>query len=237
MNLSGMAENKIGILSTRELSPELLQKTALQNINVEAYAFIEIIPNVSQETTALIQSLAKQQLTVIFTSVNAVNAITTRLTAAPAWKIFCVGGATKNALLRFFNASCIIATAKNAILLSEKIMVCGNVKEVTFFCGNLRMNHLPNRLSAGGIQVKEIMVYQTELTPIAITKEYEAILFFSPSAVHSFFSINTTPVNTVLFSIGETTTAAIETYCNNKVITSSWPAEADMLEMATAYFK
>ena len=116
-------------------------------------------------------------------------------------------------------------------------MRLGNVKEVTFFCGNLRMNHLPNRLSAGGIQVKEIMVYQTELTPIAITKEYEAILFFSPSAVHSFFSINTTPVHTVLFSIGETTTAAIETYCNNKVITSSWPAEADMLEMATAYFK
>lgn len=237
MNLSGMAGNKIDILSTRDINTELLQKTALQNINVEAYAFIEIIPNVSQETTALIQSLAKQQLTAIFTSVNAVNAITTRLTAAPAWKIFCIGGTTKNALLQFFNASAIIATAKNAILLSEKIIAYGNTKEVTFFCGNLRMNHLPNMLSASGIQVREIMVYQTTLTPIAISKEYEALLFFSPSAVHSFFAINTIPKHTVLFSIGESTSNAIANYCSNKVFTSSWPAEADMLEMVTAYFK
>ncbi|HRO44453.1 uroporphyrinogen-III synthase [Agriterribacter sp.] len=232
-----MAENKIEILSTRELNTALLQKAALQNINVEANAFIKIIPEVSQETRALIQSLAQQQLTVIFTSVNAVNVITTQLTVVPAWKIFCIGGATKNALLRFFNASSIIASAKNAILLSEKIMAYGNVKEVVFICGNSRMDHLPDRLGAAGIKVNELVVYQTVSTPIATVKDYGGILFFSPSAVHSFFSINTLPVHTVLFSIGESTTAAIAAYCSNKVVTSSWPAETDMLDMVTAYFK
>ncbi len=232
-----MAENKIEILSTRELNTVVLQKAVLQNINVEANAFIKIIPEVSQEIRALIQSLAQQQLTVIFTSVNAVNVITTQLTVVPAWKIFCIGGATKNALLRFFNASSIIATAKNAILLSEKIMAYGNVKEVVFICGNSRMDHLPDRLGAAGIKVNELVVYQTVATPMPSTKDYNGILFFSPSAVHSFFSINTLPVHTVLFSIGESTTAAIAAYCSNKVVTSSWPSETDMLDMVTAYFK
>ncbi|HRN58151.1 MAG TPA: uroporphyrinogen-III synthase [Agriterribacter sp.] len=214
-----------------------MHRSGLQDMDVAATAFIKIIPGVSQETTAFIQSLAQQQLTVIFTSVNAVNAVISQLTAVPPWKIFCIGGATKSALLRFFNSASIIATAKNAILLSGEIITYGNIKEVVFFCGSSRMDHIPNRLSAAGIKIKELAVYQTVHTPVATAKDYDGILFFSPSAVHSFFSINSLPAYTVLFSIGASTTAAIASYCNNKVITSSWPAEADMLDMVTAYFK
>ena len=223
MNLSGMVENKIKILSTRALNSELLNKTGLQDMDVEADAFIKIIPDVSQETAAFIQSMALQPAAVIFTSVNAVNAVTARLTVAPPWKIFSIGGATKDALQHFFDASSIVASAKNATLLSEKIIAYGSIKEVVFFCGNRRMNHLPEKLDDAGITVKELHVYQTVETPVATTKEYEGILFFSPSAVESFFSINTIPVHTILFSIGESTTAAIESYCSNKVITSKWP--------------
>ena len=237
MNLSGMVENKIKILSTRALNSELLNKTGLQDMDVEADAFIKIIPDVSQETAAFIQSLALQPAAVIFTSVNAVNAVTARLTVAPPWKIFSIGGATKDALQHFFDASSIVASAKNATLLSEKIIAYGSIKEVVFFCGNRRMNHLPEKLDDAGITVKELHVYQTVETPVATTKEYEGILFFSPSAVESFFSINTIPVHTVLFSIGESTTAAIESYCSNKVITSQWPGESNMMEMVADYFK
>ena len=237
MNLSGMVENKIKILSTRTLNGELLHKTVLQDMDVEADTFIKIIPDVSQETAAFIQSLALQPAAVIFTSVNAVNAVTARLTVAPPWKIFSIGGATKDALQHFFDASSIVASAKNATLLSEKIIAYGSIKEVVFFCGNRRMNHLPEKLDDAGITVKELHVYQTVETPVATTKEYEGILFFSPSAVESFFSINTIPVHTILFSIGESTTAAIESYCSNKVITSQWPGESNMMEMVADYFK
>ncbi|HRP56098.1 uroporphyrinogen-III synthase [Agriterribacter sp.] len=233
-----MAGNKIKILSTRLLNSELLQKAGLQDMDVEANAFIKIIPDVSQETDAFIQSLALQPATVIFTSINAVNVVTSRLTiAAPPWKIFSIGGATKNALLYFFDASSIIADAKNAILLSEKIIAYGEIKEVVFFCGNRRMNHLPERLGTANIKVNELLVYRTIETPVITTMEYEGILFFSPSAADSFFSTNTIPVHTVLFSIGESTTAAIQSYCGNKVITSQWPAESNMLEMVADYFK
>ena len=232
-----MVENKIKILSTRALNSELLHKTGLQDMDVQADAFIKIIPDVSQETAAFIQSLALQPATVIFTSVNAVSAVTTQITVVPPWKIFSIGGATKDTLLHFFDASSIIASAKNATLLSEKIIAYGGVKEVVFFCGNRRMNHLPEKLVDAGITVKELHVYQTVETPVATTREYEGILFFSPSAVESFFSINTIPVHTVLFSIGESTTAAIESYCGNKVITSQWPGESNMMEMVADYFK
>ena len=100
-----MVENKIKILSTRALNSELLNKTGLQDMDVEADAFIKIIPDVSQETAAFIQSLALQPAAVIFTSVNAVNAVTARLTVAPPWKIFSIGGATKDALQHFFAAT------------------------------------------------------------------------------------------------------------------------------------
>ena len=237
MNVSGMVENKIKILSTRALNSDLLHKAGLLDMDVEADAFIKIIPDVSKETAAFIQSVALHPATVIFTSVNSVIAVTTQLTVAPSWKIFSIGGATKDALLHFFDASSIVGSAKNATLLSEKIIAYGAIKEVVFFCGNRRMNHLPEKLGDAGITVKELTVYQTVGTPVATTKEYEGILFFSPSAVESFFSINTIPVHTILFSIGESTTAAIESYCSNTVITSQWPGESNMLEMVADYFK
>lgn len=232
-----MATGKIEILSTREMNRELLQKTTLQHIHVESRAFIKIIPGMSRETTALIQSLGLQEATVIFTSVNAVKAITSLFTVAPPWTVFCIGGATKDAVMWRFDHQAVIATAKSAALLSEKIMAHGGIKEVIFFCGNRRMDHLPKTLGASGIKVREIVVYQTEYTPVNIQKEYEGILFFSPGAVHSFFSVNTIPGHTVLFSIGESTTAAIASHCSNTVITSQWPGEQEMLNMTAAYFK
>lgn len=232
-----MATGKVEILSTREINRELLQKKALQHIYVESRAFIKIIPAVSQETMALIQSLGLQEATVIFTSVNAVKAVTSLFTVAPPWAIFCIGGATKDAVMGCFDHSAVIGTAKSAALLSGKIIAHGSIKEAIFFCGNRRMDHLPQKLGASGIKVREIVVYQTEDTPVRIQKEYQGILFFSPGAVHSFFSVNTIPGHTVLFSIGESTTAAIASRCSNTVITSQWPGEQEMLNMTAAYFK
>jgi uroporphyrinogen-III synthase len=74
-------------------------------------------------------------------------------------------------------------------------------------------------------------------TPVAINKHYQGILFFSPSGAHSFFSTNTIAVSVILFSIGKTTTATIESYCSNKVITSQWPGEANLIALAINYFK
>ncbi|MBX3257315.1 MAG: uroporphyrinogen-III synthase [Chitinophagaceae bacterium] len=232
-----MLGNKINILSTRILKKELLRRANLQHIEADAVAFIQNIPDISDVTIQKLHKLSSEPIVAVFTSIHAVEVVRGELSGhVPSWKIFCTGGATKEALLEFFDESAIVATAKNASGLADKILQSGFVKEVYFFCSKQRLNDLPETLSAAGIQVNEVTVYQTVGTPVTIDTQYQGILFFSPSGVHSFFSVNTIPVSTTLFSIGKTTTATIESYCSNEVITSQWPGEANLLELVIEYF-
>lgn len=232
-----MAANSIEILSTRNLNRELVQKAGVQNIKIESISFIQNIPDVSTETAEEIKRYSTQKIVAVFTSIHAVEVVKSELSdIAPEWEIFCTGGATKEALLELFDEKAIAGTAKNAGGLAEKIVQHPQLNPVVFFCGNQRLNDLPETLQAAGINVMELIVYQTVGTPVTISKHYQGILFFSPSAVHSFFSTNTISVSVVLFSIGKTTTATIESYCSNKVITSQWPGEANLVELVMEYF-
>ncbi|PVD52091.1 hypothetical protein DC498_11940 [Terrimonas sp.] len=232
-----MASNSIEILSTRNLNQDLVEKAGLQDIRIASIPFIQNIPDVSTEIANEIKLLAAQKIVAVFTSIHAVEVVKSELPdIPPTWEIFCTGGATKEALLETFDESAITGTAKNASGLAEKILQHVNIKQVVFFCGKQRLNDLPETLQGNGIKVTEIIVYQTVGTPVTINKHYQGILFFSPSGVHSFFSTNTISVAVVLFSIGKTTTATIESYCSNKVITSQWPGEANLIELAIEYF-
>lgn len=232
-----MPANNIEILSTRNLNRELLQKAGLQNVKLEAISFIENIPDVSTEIADEIKMYAAKKIVAVFTSIHAVEVVKSELPAiAPEWEIFCTGGATKEALLEIFNETAVAGTAKNASGLAEKIIQHQNLKQVVFFCGKQRLNDLPETLQNAGINVTEVTVYQTVGTPVTISKDYQGIMFFSPSAVHSFFSTNTISVSVILFSIGRTTTATIESYCSNRIITSQWPGEANLIELVLDYF-
>ncbi|MBX2921778.1 MAG: uroporphyrinogen-III synthase [Chitinophagaceae bacterium] len=232
-----MSENKINILSTRILKKELLRRADLQHIETDAVAFIQNIPDVADTLSGELQQLAATGIVAVFTSIHAVEVVKSELSGRQlSWKICCTGGATKEALLELFDESAIIAAAKNASGLADKILQYGSINEVYFFCSKQRLNDLPETLSAAGVKVREMNVYQTVGTPVIIQKQYQGILFFSPSGVHSFFSVNTIPVNTILFSIGKTTTATIESYCSNEVVTSQWPGEANLLELVIERF-
>lgn len=232
-----MSENKIQILSTRLLKSELVQRARRHNIYPDAVAFIQNTPDVKPEISEKIKELALRRIVAVFTSIHAVEVVRSELDSiTPDWQIFCTGGATKEALLEFFPETSIIASAKNASSLADKILIQENVKEVYFFCSRQRLNDLPETLSVAKVNVHELMVYQTIGTPSSIEQEYQAILFFSPSAVHSFFSMNTIPFSTTLFSIGKTTTATIESYCGNEVITSQWPGEANLVDLVIDHF-
>ncbi|HEX3024766.1 MAG TPA: uroporphyrinogen-III synthase [Chitinophagaceae bacterium] len=231
-----MPEYKFQILCTKLLDEITIHKAAAQSINIDIVSFIEIEKINSPELIQKIQSLQSKKITVVFTSVNSVESVSKHLTEKPDWKIFSIGGATKEKVLKFFDEKSILATAKNATALSEKIIAHKSIKELTFFCGDQRLNELPETLFNYGINVNEIVVYKNILRPVAIEKDYDAVVFFSPSAVNSFFSLNTLPINTVIFSIGKTTTATIQSYCSNMVITSEWPGKEQMIERIIGYF-
>ena len=202
---------------------------------VDVMPFIKIVLNEEEAIRNRILSFAAQTHHVIFTSTNAVKAVTDVLTHPPRWEIFCVGGETTKRAAAFFGQPAIRGHAPNAGELSEKIILEGQVKEAVFFCGNQRRDILPERLRAAGIRLEELTVYQTLLTPVKLTKNYDAVLFFSPTAVRSFFSLNSLPRQTVLFALGETTAMAIRELAENEIRQAPRPDKNELLQMALDY--
>ena len=222
------------VLSTRDLSADLIREAADKEITIDIVSFIDTARVVDAMLTQRLGELVNQPLTAIFTSTNAVTAIES--TTKPGWKIFCLSGATSRAVIEKFGEASIVATADSAKDLAAAIIghekpgdVHAAPNECWFFCGDKRREELPESLKAAGWQVHEVIVYQTILTPHRIDKTYDAIVFFSPSAVESFFSLNTIGPQTELFAIGKTTAAAIHAKCPNPVTISGLPDEQTLI--------
>ncbi len=227
----------IEILSTRPLRDDIVHKAALKQVAIDTASFIATQPVDNETLRTQINDIAtSSNVVAIFTSMNAVESVIQKLSAPPTWKLFTMGGITKELTIQFFGETNFLASAKNATALAEKIVHHGGINKVVYFCGDQRLDELPETLKANGIAVEEIVVYETIQTPVDIQKNYTGIVFFSPSAVHSFFSLNTIPTNTILFSIGKTTTACIKTYVTNEVVTSDWPGKEQMIDQVIAYY-
>lgn len=233
-----MKDKNINVLSTRPLDEVLVKKAQERQISIDSISFIKTENIINSYISEEVKALAAQAIIAVFTSMNGAQAVIKILAKdalQPKWKIYCTGAATQSLLREYFTAVEISGTGKNATELSETI-ISDNVKKVIFFCGDQRRDELPEHLQQNNIEVKEIVVYETKQIPIKIEKEYNAILFYSPSAVKSFFSVNSISANAVLFSIGNTTAEEIKKNCNNKIIVSDFPAKDKLIEEATAYF-
>jgi uroporphyrinogen-III synthase len=178
---------------------------------------------------------------VVFTSANAVETVKLFLNQGPGglvpnWDIFCLSGKTKDSVHLYFDSTRIKATADNGKDLAQRIIESG-VHEIIFFCANKRRDELPTILQETGIKVHEVVIYETIETPAVSSEIPDAILFFSPSAVSSFFSANQLKKNTVCFAIGQTTANSIADYTDNRIITSESPSQEMMLASVQYYFQ
>jgi uroporphyrinogen-III synthase len=207
---------------------------SLRSVTFEEIPFIKIVLNTDAETRDQILFYAGKSIEVIFTSANAVRAVVSVLQDKPDWKIYCVGSETRKRAALFFGASAIMDQAGNAEGLAGKIIL-QKPKELIFFCGDQRRETLTEKLEESGIGLQEVIVYQTQLTPVKLTKSYDAILFFSPTAVASFFSMNNPSTQTILFALGSTTASALKNAGKNEVVISAKPDKEFLLQMAVAY--
>ena len=66
------------------------------------------------------ENYPKQNITVVFTSMNAVNAVRNLYQKKPSWKIFCIGNTTKELVKKFFGEENIKGFADNADQLIKK---------------------------------------------------------------------------------------------------------------------
>jgi uroporphyrinogen-III synthase len=230
-------QNNINILCTRPLPPSLLAEAGKEGITIDELSFIETTPIQSIEVQQEIEQAALQITTVVFTSMNAVDAVANYLDNPPTgWSIYCIGTTTNELVKKYFGEQTISGTANSAAELALLIAEDEMIDEVIFFCGDQRRDELPEILSSNNIAVTEITVYQTIAVTHTISKEYHGILFFSPSAVNSFFINNKLPASTLLFAIGSTTANEIKKYTTNKIIISNQPGKENLVAKMMEYF-
>lgn len=229
-----MSGKIINILSTALLDDDIMSEADSGKVKIDAHAFIDIDAVTSQ--LERIKELSQLEITAVFTSNNAARVLDLALHGQkPAWKVYCIEGATCRRVSRWLGEECIAGTGTDSAVLAQSI-ISAQESSITFFCGDQRRPDLPEQLSAAGIAIEEITVYKTILTPVTIIKEYDAILFYSPTGVESFFMKNTLEASTVLFAIGNTTAAAIRERCSNKVVVGAYPDKALLVKSAYDYF-
>lgn len=253
-----MPSARYSILSTKPLSQEQVQQAATHGIVVSEQAFIEVRPVLTAASEKRSLEIFAHGGVVVFTSPNAVKIVAEMMTKPSnnaggagssdgpeeqndVWNrrplaIYCVQGATREAVEKHFSTARIAGTAAHSKALAELVLQDNAIKSVAFFCGNIRRDELPDTLRSRGVEVEEIIVYETLETPVKLTQTYDGILFYSPSSVRSFFSGNTLPAHTTCFAIGHTTGAALQGATKNKVVISPEPAVDALLQTVILYF-
>ena len=230
-------QNNICILCTRPLNERLVEEALQEGISIDEISFIETEAVQSIEVQQEIEQAATKSTTIVFTSMNAVEAVAEYIDEEkPDWTIYCMGQTTQQLVKKFFGEESIAGTGDNASDLAALVAEEAYTDEVIFFCGDQRRDELPDILRNNDMEVTEITVYHTIATPHAIKKNYNGILFFSPSAVDSFFSVNKITKPAMLFAIGNTTAAAIKKYTDAGIITAKKPGKENLVEKAINYF-
>jgi len=229
-----MEKAKKYILTTRPLAKTITEEAAMKNIIIEELSFIDTHAVESEAVVQRIKQLATDACTVVFTSMNAVEAVAAHVKNVPRWIVYCIGNTTKKLIEEKLSSAAIAATAENAERLAERLIDDG-VKNAVFFCGNIRRDELPNKIRSEGGEVEEVVVYETEEKPSALTRDYDGILFFSPSAVTSFFKSNKVPKHTQLFSIGSTTAETLRKYANRKIVVAKTSDKNELARQAIDY--
>ena len=202
------------ILFTRPIDDASRLTLTEANLDFTETSFLRYTPSVSDEVLKAIRSGLSQHL--VFTSQNAVRIFfqtldNQRLKLPNLAQCHAISGSTKIMLQKFNHAPTL--TGDSAKLLARAILKKKDIDKVTFICGNLRLSDLPNTLTKNNVKVQELVVYRTEWTPLSIRTPYDAIVFFSTSAVDSFLINNKLDPEMPYFTLGKTTA----TYLKKKI--------------------
>lgn len=180
-------------------SPDGSEVKQTRKTFIDTRSFINTEPLPADEIAGKLKEFIGKKINAVVTSKKAEKIITGN--GDRQWKIFSISNQS---------------SASNAAQLASVIIKEG-IKEIVFFCGDRRRDELPGKLRANGINVKEVVVYRTIETPHKIEEKYDGVIFFSPSAVNSFFTSNNPPGHVIFYTMGDTTAAEIKKHSNNPI--------------------
>ena len=196
------------LLATKKLSLSLKDRLIQHGFSVVEQPFIQIEP------LAINIDSTKDHL--IFTRQNAVKIAFSNAHIRPLLegkKYYCVGEKTKSILEE--NGQKVLKTAQNSAKLVYFLKKTLKNERFSFFCGKLRRPEIEDFFQDNQISYDIFEIYNTTLTPKALDTNFNGILFFSPSAVSSFFKANSWKPQTQGFCIGKTTASALKKFTPN----------------------
>ncbi len=121
--------------------------------------------------------------------------------------------------------------------LAEYILKNEKPQIWNFFCGNNRRETLFEKLTPSGHYLNEIICYDSiPMNYMIDSDSFDGFVFFSPLAVKTYFSNNSVPENSVIFSIGNTTTEEIKKYIKNDIITAEIPLLEKVVEKINKHY-
>jgi uroporphyrinogen-III synthase len=213
-----MGKNKIRILSTSQLDSMLIKKLEARDILCDVVPFIRISYPKDTVQELEIGKLFNEKIIAAFTSKHAIEAIRNIQGIQDAhWNIYCIGHSTAGLAAKTFPFASIPGTAENAVSLAHLMVKNEPGSKIYFFCGDLRRDELPT-IAGKDLTIRELIVYTTQMTPVKTEGEYQGIIFLSPSAVKSFFTMNKPTPSTLLFAIGNTTAGEIKQFTENRIV-------------------
>ena len=215
------------VYSTKKLS-ELQKETLSSAIGIKDSDFIKMRFN-----RIPAKVMKNQHENVVITSQNGVEAILNSFTKDEInfKNIFCVGRRTKKLIENRIGK--VTHVSKNALKLAEYISKETEIKNVSYFCSDVRLDVLPTYLQAHDIVVNEVEVYKTMINPIKLDAEVSGVLFYSPSGIESYLEENST--DKVAFCIGETTATEARKHFD-KVEVANMPDVESVLELVNTYY-
>ena len=230
-------QNRIQILSTRPIEPLQIETAKKLGIDIHCFSFIETTAIENDALALTIKAVLDSKAIVVFTSMNAIEVVASHLTnIKPDWGVYCMGVTSHQLIRQYFGEQVVIGTATNSAELASLIIAEKRANEIVFFCGDQRRDELPSLLKNNGILVNEIEVYHTIEVANQLDKVFDGILFFSPSAVVSFFNSNNLPEKTVAFSIGKTTAATLAARTKNKIVVADLPGKDKLVNKMIEHF-
>lgn len=225
--------SNVHIISTKELDTDILQMALNHDIGITCHPMITVNTKEGSELSTIIKAYGDKPILALFTSRHAVRAVLPSVVPGNKWQIGCLSGRTAEAAEAIFNPEQIIFLASSAGELARQIMAQPIEREIVFFCGDRRLPELPEALS--GYNLTEIVVYTTTSSPARIERHFDGVLFFSPSAVESFFKLNRADHATA-FALGTTTLQTLKKYTVHDIVLSELPSQEAMMSAVIKYY-
>ncbi len=199
------------VLFSRELSADNIYIASRCGLDLIGLPFIhtEQYP-ITSEVKSLFAE--KKYSAWVVTSVNAAgyaaNLLQNNICDLP--KIIFAVGSKSAAPFHSYNIPVLYPEKANADSLADLILSKHEVFELCYFKGNITLGTIEQRLGEKGVVTQVIECYATKICPIDISPDsFDAVVFYSPSSVHSYVQSGYSKYQKKIFAIGQSTATAV----------------------------